>query len=259
MRLAVGKLPTDSNQCYWSPKDQSDVTRPSPCWWDLGTRLGIRYYRLLVLNHFMTEITFIFLEHLASGRNKTDGMGHNCWELKLNPGWLELPVVWQSRYDNQATTRKPLHQTTTNHHNRLQCVQLYTLYSFVVGLNALSTNSSSQGGWDLGCDSWQQPTFLFPSIFVSYYQTCIYCLQEKFSVCYILEVMHVLDERSENKTGCKITVPSLLPQQWSCVWCLDGLQVGLSSTSPGPPRVSLPRVAGHPGRGISENNWTGLS
>ena len=157
MRLAVGKLPADSNQRYWSLKDQSDVTRPSPCWWDLGTRLGIRHYRLLVPDHFTAEITFIFLEHLASGRNKTDGMGHNCWEL--NPGWLELPVVWLSRYHNQATT---------NHHNRLQCVQLYILYSFVVGLNALSTDSSSQGGWDLGCDSWQQPTFLFPSTFVSY-------------------------------------------------------------------------------------------
>ena len=61
------------------------------------------------------------------------------------------------------------------------------------------------------------------------------------------------------RLGVKITVPSLLPQQWGCVWCLDGLQVGLSSTSPGPPQVSLPRVAGHPGREISENDWTGLS
>ena len=103
---------------------------------------------------------------------------------------------------------------------------------------------------DLGFDSQQQPPFSFFSIFVSYNQFMKHALPSvKISVCQTrsLEVIHVLDERSENKTGYKIAVSSLFPQQWGCVWCPDGLQVGLSSTSPGPPRVSLPRVAGHPG------------
>ena len=123
MWLAVGKLPADSNQCYWSPKDQSDVTRPSPCWWDLGTRLGIRYYRLLVLNHFMTEITFIFLEHLASGRNKTDGMGHNCWEL--NPGCDYQDMTTRQPPENHCTRQPPTITIVCNVFSYIHCTALW--------------------------------------------------------------------------------------------------------------------------------------
>ena len=48
--------------------------------------------------------------------------------------------------------------------------------------------------------------FYFPPFLSATNQTCIHCLQQK-SLCVILEVMHVLDERSENKTGCKDHCP----------------------------------------------------
>ena len=112
----------------------------------LGT--CIRYYRLLVPDWIpILQLRLHFFKHLASGRNKTCLM---IWDIAAG-SWTQGGLNcdhWDTttrQPPENHCTRQPL--TITIVYN----VYSYILYSFVVGLN----------------DSWQQPTFSFPSIFVS--------------------------------------------------------------------------------------------